>query len=102
MAASIGIAIAISIWWNANTIAHQCIHRPLFRQRTANACVEAVLTLLMGIPQSLWRTRHLAHHAGVPPRIRPSAELGLQMMLVLTSWTAMVVRAPAFFVSVCV
>jgi hypothetical protein len=100
MAPAIGIGIAIGIWWNANTIAHRCIHRPLFRRRTANACVEAVLTLLMGFPQSLWRTRHLAHHAGVAPRVRPSAELALQMMLVLTSWTVMVVHAPAFFISV--
>jgi hypothetical protein len=93
------IAIALGIWWNANTIAHHCIHRPPFRRRSANACVDAALTLLLGIPQSLWRTRHLAHHACVAPRLRPSADLVLQTLCVLTLWTSMIVWAPAFFVT---
>jgi hypothetical protein len=96
---AIAIGIGTGIWWTANTIAHQCIHRPPFRRRAANACVDAALTLLLGFPQALWRARHLAHHAGVAPRLRRSLELVLQASLVLTLWTAMAIGEPAFFAS---
>ena len=92
------IAIAIGIWWTANTVAHLFIHRPFHRRPFANACVAAGLTIVMGIPQSLWRARHLAHHAGRPHRLRPSVDLALQTALVLSLWTVMALRAPAFFV----
>src|SRR5438445_11173760 len=81
------IAIAIGIWWNANTVAHLCIHRPFFRRRAANAAVAAVLTALLGFPQSLWRDRHLAHHAGSPFRLRLSIELALPTLIVVAPWT---------------
>src|SRR5262245_60660987 len=55
--------IAIGLWWNANTIAHNFIHRPFFRSKTANVTYSAFLSLVLGVPQSLWRARHLAHHA---------------------------------------
>ena len=55
------IAIAVGVWWNANTVSHLFIHRPFFRRRAANACVAALLTATLGFPQSLWRDRHLAH-----------------------------------------
>jgi Sulfatase/Fatty acid desaturase len=90
------ILIAIGVWWSANTVAHHVIHRPL-RRPVASAWVGAVLTILMGVPQSLWRTRHLAHHAGRPYQFRPSVELALQTALVISLWTLMGVRAPAFF-----
>ena len=28
--------IAIGLWWNANTVAHNFIHRPFFRSRAGN------------------------------------------------------------------
>src|ERR1044071_3326495 len=65
-----------------------------------NAVFASALSLLLGIPQSLWRDRHLAHHAGVRPRIRMTAELCAQIALVLGLWTAMAVRAPGFFTRV--
>jgi Fatty acid desaturase len=89
--------IAIGVWWTSNTIAHNFIHRPFFRQGAANHLFALYLSVLVGIPQSLWRDRHLAHHAGVRPRIRLSPELIVQVAAVLTLWTAMAVRAPAFF-----
>src|SRR3954454_24068790 len=61
--------IAIGVWWTSNTIAHSFIHRPFFRRAVANRLFALYLTVLLGIPQSLWRDRHLAHHADVPPRI---------------------------------
>jgi fatty acid desaturase len=55
--------VAIGLWWTANTVAHNFIHAPFFRSRGANAAFSAYLSLLMGVPQRLWRARHLAHHA---------------------------------------
>src|SRR5260370_39745558 len=60
------VAIALGLWWNANTISHNFIHRPFFRSRRANFAFSCYLSALLGFPQTLWRDRHLAHHAGVP------------------------------------
>lgn len=92
--------IALGVWWNSNTISHNFIHRPFFRSRAANRAFAAFLSMLLGIPQSLWRDRHLAHHAGVASRLRLSADLCLQVLLILTIWLAIAVRAPSWFVSV--
>lgn len=89
--------IAIGVWWTSNTIAHNSIHHPFFQRRAANRLFALYLTVLLGIPQSLWRDRHLAHHAGRRPRIRMSTELAVQVAAVLTLWTVMAARAPAFF-----
>ena len=93
-------AIALVVWWNSNTIAHNFLHRPFFRSRAANRLFAAWLTALLGIPQSLWRDRHLAHHAGVRPRIRYSHEFFLQTALVLALWSSLAARAPRFFLAV--
>ena len=55
--------VAILLWWNANTISHNFIHRPFFGTRPANRLYSAYLTLVLGFPQTLWRQRHLRHHA---------------------------------------
>jgi len=93
-------AIALGVWWNSNTISHNFIHRPFFRSRAANVAFGAGLSVLLGIPQSLWRDRHLAHHAGTPPRIRLSPELLVQITLVLALWAAITIRAPGYFLAV--
>jgi hypothetical protein len=100
LAAPIMPVIAIGVWWNSNTISHNFIHRPFFRRRGANAVFGAALSVLLGIPQSLWRDRHLAHHAGVRPRVRITLELLVQVALVLGLWAVIAVRAPAYFVAV--
>ena len=64
--------IAVGVWWNSNTIAHNFIHRPFFRSAAMNRLFSAALSVLLGIPQTLWRDRHLAHHAGVEWRLRIS------------------------------
>jgi hypothetical protein len=92
--------IAVGIWWNANTIAHLFIHRPFFRRRSANVLFAAYLSALLGFPQSLWRYRHLAHHAGVRTGMRLSGELIGQTTLVSLLWAALAARAPEFFLSV--
>ncbi len=90
--------IALGLWWNSNTVSHNFIHRPFFRRRAANALFAAGLSMLLGFPQSLWRDRHLAHHAGVKPRVRLSRELALQTGLVLALWAAIAVWSATFFV----
>ena len=92
--------IAVGVWWNSNTIAHNFIHRPFFRQREVNALFGAYLSVLLGVPQALWRDRHLAHHAGVRPRLRLSTDLFLQVALVLGLWIMIAAKAPRFFLFV--
>lgn len=100
VAAPSALMIALGVWWSSNTIAHQFIHRPFFRRRAANQLFGAYLSVVLGIPQSLWRDRHLAHHAGLPSRLRFSHDLALQVCLVAALWVAMAVRSPRFFVTV--
>jgi fatty acid desaturase len=92
--------IALGLWWNSNTISHNFIHRPFFRQRSANLMFGAYLTVLLGIPQSLWRDRHLAHHAGRRRPMRLTGELAFETGLVLSFWAALATWSPAFFLSV--
>ncbi|MBL8754838.1 MAG: fatty acid desaturase, partial [Planctomycetes bacterium] len=60
------VVVAVSTWWIGNTVAHHAVHRRLFRGRGAEAAFAVVLTLLLGVPQELWRVVHLAHHAERP------------------------------------
>jgi hypothetical protein len=92
--------IALGLWWNANTISHNFIHRPFFRHRSANRLFTIYLTALVGIPQSLWRDRHLAHHAGAQHRVRFSSELVIEVALLLALWTAVAALAPGFLLHV--
>ena len=98
--------IALGLWWNANTIAHNFIHRPFFRSRGANALYSAFLSLVLGVPQRLWRARHLAHHAElshgshVAARIRWTTTMFIEAALVLALWSALLVLAPRFFIAV--
>jgi hypothetical protein len=92
--------IAIGLWWNANTIAHNFIHRPFFRARLLNRAYSAFLSLMLGVPQSLWRDRHLAHHAGVPVRLRLRLDIIVEIALLTALWTTLAFVAPRFFVTV--
>ncbi len=89
--------IALALWWNANTIAHNFIHLPFFRARALNRVFSAYLSLLLGVPQTLWRDRHLAHHAGRPWKLRWSGRLGFESALVLALWVILATRGPQFF-----
>jgi hypothetical protein len=91
--------VAVGLWWNSNTISHYFIHKPFFRPRWLNRLFASYLTVLLGIPQSLWRDRHLAHHAGRDWRFHLTAELALEAGLVLALWAALLVLAPWFFLT---
>jgi hypothetical protein len=92
--------IAIGLWWTANTSAHNFIHRPFFVARTANAAFALLLTAVMGIPQTLWRDRHLAHHAGRASRLRVTPQLAVEAGLLVATWGALAAFDPAFLLGV--
>ena len=92
--------IALGLWWNANTIAHNFIHLPFFRSCALNAQFSAFESLVLGIPQRLWRDRHLAHHADKPWRRRWSNQLVWETSLVLALWSLLLIFAPGFFLKV--
>ena len=62
-----------------------------------NRLFSAALSILNGIPQTLWRDRHLAHHAGVQWRLRLSRQLGMETALVLSLWATLAYLQPRFF-----
>jgi hypothetical protein len=92
--------IAIGQWWNANTIAHNFIHRPFFRSASMNRAYSGFLSLLLGFPQTLWRARHLLHHAGVERRARFTRPMAIEAALVGALWIAIGVVSPPFFLYV--
>lgn len=91
------VVVALGFWWNANTISHNFIHRPFFRSRTGNALFSMYLTLLLGVPQTLWRERHLAHHADRTWRVPVTGVFLWECGLVAGLWGTLALGAPRFF-----
>lgn len=91
------LVIAIGLWWNANTISHNFIHRPFFATPSANRAYAFFLSLLLGFPQTLWRDRHLLHHAGDsrPAHLRAASRIELGGIVVL--WLSLAAAAPGWF-----
>ena len=92
--------IALGISWNSNTVSHNFIHRPFFRPRWLNRTFSLYLSVLLGIPQSLWRDLHLSHHAGTGWRFRRSGDTAIEILSILLLWTALAVLKPHFFMLV--
>lgn len=92
--------LAIGLWWTANTVAHNFIHTPFFRSRTLNRLFSAYLSALMGIPQGLWRDRHLRHHRGDSRATRWTRNTVLESAIVVALWAAIAAADPAFFAGV--
>jgi hypothetical protein len=91
--------VALGLWWNSNTVAHYFLHRPFFRNRALNVAFALYLSVLIGVPQTLWRQRHLAHHAGRPWRLRLTPQLCVESALVLALWAGLLALAPWFFLT---
>jgi len=93
--------VAIGLWWNANTISHQFIHRPFFRTRGLNTMFSCYLSLSLGVPQSLWRARHLAHHRAIEGRSgKPDSKLSsLDLVAVVGLWTTLLAVSPEFLLT---
>lgn len=94
------LLIALGLWWNANTVAHNFIHRPMMRSRAGRALFSCFLSLLLGLPQSLWRARHLAHHAGTAARIKPHRLMIVETLLVIAFWSLLAFNAPTLMLTV--
>jgi len=62
----IGLLLGIALNWTSNTVSHIHLHTPLFKAAWANGLLSGLLSLLTGIPQSLWTLRHLRHHGLLP------------------------------------
>jgi Fatty acid desaturase len=93
--------IAVGMWWNANTVSHNFIHLPFFRSPALNRLYAMFLTALLGVPQSLWRERHLRHHSGrQSSTVRWTRVMAGETAMVLAMWVALVVIAPRFFATV--
>lgn len=94
------LTIALGLWWNANTIAHNFIHRPFFGSAALRHVYSAYLSVLLGFPQSVWRRRHLLHHAGLERRIRVTSDIAVETALVVTLWAGIAATSPRFFLTV--
>ena len=90
------LLIACGVWWTSNTVSHNFIHNPFFRRPSLNRAFAGCLSLLLGFPQSVWRERHLAHHAGRAPRLRFDARVATESALVAALWVTVAVLAPTF------
>jgi hypothetical protein len=93
--------VALGLWWNANTVSHNFIHLPFFRSRAANNFFSVFLSLLLGLPQSLWKAKHLAHHRDLRFRWRPLQRKWIaEGVLVFLLWAGMAVFAPRFVLTI--
>ncbi len=91
------VLVAGCLWWTANTSAHNFIHRPFFSARAANAVFSLLLSAVMGVPQPLWRDRHLAHHAGRAWAFRWSPDLSAHAGAIAAVWAGLIAADPALF-----
>lgn len=89
-------AFSVGICWCSNAVSHNHLHNALFRSKTLNRAFDLWLTLLVGIPQSLWKARHLWHHAGEPAGARFSAQRH-EILAVGALWAALVLAVPEVF-----
>ena len=90
--------IAVGLWWNANTISHNFIHKPFFAAPAANRLYAFFLSLVLGVPQTLWRDRHLLHHADDerPARLRAASRVELGGIAIM--WVSLAIAVPDWFV----
>lgn len=97
-AAAIAI-FGVGICWCSNTVSHNHLHNPLFSSRRNNRAFDLWLTLVLGVPQAIWKARHVWHHAGEPQQKRlPLARSArLQIMMVAAGWLVFLVAAPRLF-----
>ncbi len=94
------LLIAFATWWVANTSAHNFIHRPFFAHVAANYAYSLLLTLVIGVPQTIWRDRHLAHHAHRCWTLHMTTSLVVETLALGCVWMILSATAPGFLVTV--
>jgi fatty acid desaturase len=92
--------IALGLWWNANTISHNFVHLPFFRAPALNGLYSIYLTLLLSIPHSVWRERHLRHHSGRASSFRLTRVACVETGLIAALWAGLASLDSHFFVAV--
>jgi hypothetical protein len=92
--------IAVGVWWNSNTISHHFLHLPFFGSNRLNRAYSLYLTALLGIPQSVWKERHHAHHRGLASRPRWTSAIATEIVLLGVLYSLLVLLAPRFFLTV--
>ncbi len=89
------VVVSAGTVWVSNTVAHVHLHTPLFVDRRHNRWFSWALTAVTLVPQSVWRSRHLQHHAGRPATWpRASTKLSIELLLVMAVLTAHLVFRP--------
>ena len=93
------LMLAVALCWSSNTVAHNHLHNPLFRSRRHNRFFSLFLSVSSGIPQSVWRARHLWHHAGEPALRKPRlSRAALPEILTITAlWLSLFWFVPVAF-----
>ncbi len=96
--------VGMASWWSSNTVAHVHIHCPLFRSAGISRAFSLYLTAVTGIPQGLWRRRHLRHHAGAhidgPPPQGIGAADALEVAILAALWGSFALLAPRLALAV--
>lgn len=92
--------IALGLWWNANTISHNFVHLPFFRAPVLNRLYAIYLTLLLSIPHSIWRERHLRHHSGRDASFRWTRAALAETSLIAGLWIGLASMDLKFFATV--
>jgi len=88
-------ALAVSLVWASNTVAHIHVHAPLFRARVANGALSLYLTVLLGVPQTWWARRHLRHH-GLPLARPRTAGAIVEVILLASLWSVLCTTGAAW------
>ena len=92
--------IAVGLWWNANTISHNFVHLPFFRSPVLNGVYAIYLTVLLSIPHSIWRERHLRHHSGRAGSFRWNWVVCVETGAIAVLWAGLASLDSHFFVAV--
>jgi hypothetical protein len=94
------LLVAFAMWWIANTSAHNFIHRPFFARVAANRAYSLVLTLVIGVPQTIWRDRHLAHHAQRRCTLNVTTQLLVEVLALGCVWMILSATVPRLLISI--
>src|SRR5438552_18110068 len=92
-AVRVGLAVlfAVALSWGANTVSHIHLHVPIFRAARANRAFSLFLSVLLAVPQSWWKLRHLEHHGLLAGRERDlGGALRTRGVAELAAWLACV------------
>ena len=92
--------IALGLWWNANTISHNFVHLPFFRSPALNRMYSIYLTVLLSIPHSIWRERHLEHHGGRGGSFRWTRVACAETGVIVALWVALASMDSTFLATV--